>query len=153
MGVDVWFSNSKLLEWQNTPVHTELSEFSCNFYSTEHVWVHPRVKYALYGNAVMWKCIFSSLSGVHKAYQILSISLAQSPAFKGLNWLQPFTIVTVISLTELCSAYLCQEKHSNRLVGYPCGLWPFWNLTYAGVCISFLWIVISCYTIRRWMDA
>lgn len=122
----------------NTPKNTD---FSCNFYCREHVWVPPTVKYALYGNALMWKCIFSSLWVLCSRTDCSQIaSLIPTPKRSEL--------VTAVynsssNITDRIVQRLCHEKSVLKgLSGYPCGLWTFWDLTYfslwfAGFC-SFL---------------
>lgn len=119
----------------NTPKNTD---FSCNFYCREHVWVPPRVKYALYGNALMWKCIFSSLWVLCSRTDCSQIaSLIPTPKRSEL--------VTAVynsssNITDTIVQRLCHEKSVLKgLSGYPCGLWTFWDLTYfslwfAGFC-------------------
>lgn len=116
----------------NTPKNTD---FSCNFYCREHVWVPPRVKYALYGNALMWKCIFSSLWVLCSRTDCSQIaSLIPTPKRSEL--------VTAVynsssNITDRIVQRLCHEKSILKgLSGYPCGLWTFWDLTYFSLCFG-----------------
>lgn len=117
----------------NTPKN---SDFSCNFYCTAHVWVPPRVKYALYGNALMWKCIFSSLwvlCSITDCSQIAT--LIPTPKRSEL--------VTAVynsssNITDRIVQCLCHKRSILRgLSGYPCGLWTFWDLTYFSLTLGF----------------
>lgn len=146
--------NSKLLEWKTHQctlsclishvISTVQSTFGC-----------IQERNMLFMEMQSCENAFSNLSGVWIAYQILGISMPKSPPLKGLNRLQLVTIVTVISLTELCSVYAKRQAFQQDwlVILVSCELsriWPIFFLN-VGVCIFFLWTLI-CYTIRRWMD-
>lgn len=117
----------------NTPQNTD---FSCNFYCTEHVWVPPRVKYALYGNALMWKCIFSSL------WVLCSITDCSQIAALIPTPKRSESVTAVYNsssnITDRIVQRLCHKKSILKgLSGYPCGLWTFWDLTYFSLMLWF----------------